>query len=696
MRDPPPTPPMATPPAQSPSPVRLRLVFDNRRLLRRAQREDGLRRCWLLLRPELATVADLSAHVAARFHLRRSCPGGIVFTMDGFVLPPFESTCIFRDKDIIRVKQKTCKSTVHHNDVHCIEDPEIVEKRSLPTDDKVLAIEYRIDCSKHQEEEVHCDHQPEENSKSNHNLENGHTSLKRKWRDGDARIPGSSKGKELKMAKHTGCDNNICQDQGRHGTKELKPSTIDIEAKKAAIQAEITVELDGKEKAGRCNQTELNCETEVSGQTTQSHKMSRSARRKKLKRQFRKKAKEQLKENMECQESPTAADFPSSSNQDDLLCPPSSENGLNLPFSRHGAEEEESDTSDDIVPVVVRPGHIRFEPAGELNTSLAEETQATFTWSGTMSKKKGQKWGMNNSNKRIADIGNFREIVGSNTEDKHLIVNSKDEENGFCRVSNQKVNESNHDVLAKEKTVAEEGKSTSEPLDFDRLYPLTRLPKEGDLIVYRLVELSSSWCPEISPYRVGEVLIHDLISTRIILLPVPEYPIIMKEMIIEDKLDMPVDISPYKEDGSLEIEYSSLLDVRLLKGSEPVSASLSTPIRETGKKGELTAGEPVTLDKNKGIVHSQTGILVPNNTKDPEAAPEKEHNKVWEESSEIPSDKPGEVQENGWGTWKPNASTSAWSYRAQRSSALGPTLALLRGKNDKGGKPKPPSRKYAR
>jgi coilin len=103
--------------------------------------------------------------------------------------------------------------------------------------------------------------------------------------------------------------------------------------------------------------------------------------------------------------------------------------------------------------------------------------QATFTWSGTMSKKKGQKWGMNNSNKRIADIGNFGEIFGSNTEDKHLMVNSKDEENGFCHVSNQKVNESNHDVLAKEKTVAEEGKSTSEPLDFDRLYPLTRLPK---------------------------------------------------------------------------------------------------------------------------------------------------------------------------------------------------------------------------
>ncbi|CAM0882779.1 unnamed protein product [Alopecurus aequalis] len=680
---------MATPP----SPVRLRLLFDNRRLLRRAHREDGLRRCWLLLRPELATVADLSAHVAARFHLRRSCPGGIVFTMDGFALPPFESTCIFRDKDIVRVKSKTCKSIVHDNDIHCIEDPEIVENRLLPTNDKILAIEYRTDCSKHQEEEVHCDHQPEDNSTSNHNLENGHTSSKRKWRDGDARIPESSKGKKLKMAKYIGCDkvDDICQDRGRRGPKESKPSTIDIEAKKAAIQAEFTVELDETQKTGRCSQTELNCGTEVAGQTTQTSKTSRSARRKKLKRQLRKKAKQQWIE-----ESPTAADCSSSCNQDDLPCPSSNDNGLHLPFSRHEAEEEESDTSDDIVPVVVRPGHIRFEPAGELSTSLAKETQETFTWSGSISKKKGQKWGMNNSKKKRADISNLGKIVGINTEVNHLMVNSKDEENGFCHVSNQMVDESNHDVLAREKTVAVEGKSTSEPLDFGRLYPLTRLPKEGDVLVYRLVELSSSWCPEISPYRVGEVLIYDLISTRIILLPVPEYPIIMKETAIEDELDTPVDISPYREDGSLEIEYSSLLDVRLLKGSESVSAALSTPIRETRKKGEPTVGEPVTLNKNKGIVHSQTEILVPNNTKDPEAAPENKHNKVWEESSEIPNDKPDEVQENGWETWKPNASTSAWSYRAQRSSALGPTLALLRGKNDKGGKPKPPNWKYAK
>jgi hypothetical protein len=91
-----PAPPMARPPPPPPAPVRLRLVFENRRLLRRAERDEGLRRCWLLLRPEIATVADLATHVATRFRLRRSCPGGVVLSVGGLAtsrpcwdLPPF-------------------------------------------------------------------------------------------------------------------------------------------------------------------------------------------------------------------------------------------------------------------------------------------------------------------------------------------------------------------------------------------------------------------------------------------------------------------------------------------------------------------------------------------------------------------------------------------------------------------------------
>ena len=55
------------------------------------------------------------------------------------------------------------------------------------------------------------------------------------------------------MAKYIGCDkvHDICQDKGRRGSKESNPSTIDTEAKKPATQAESTVVLDGKQKAGR-------------------------------------------------------------------------------------------------------------------------------------------------------------------------------------------------------------------------------------------------------------------------------------------------------------------------------------------------------------------------------------------------------------------------------------------------------------
>ncbi|KAF0890140.1 hypothetical protein E2562_038142 [Oryza meyeriana var. granulata] len=678
---------MATPPAQV---VRLRLVFDNQRLLRRSQRESGLRRCWLLLPPELATVADLAAHIAARFRLRYSCPGCVILSIDGFVLPPFESTCIFRDNDIIRVKQKISKKITQHNDVHCIEGPEIVEKRPLPIDDEMLAIEYEKDDDSNQQEDVQYNHQNGDNAASHFNTRNDDITLKRKCQDGERGIPGTSKKKKLKVTntgKHTSCCNEdkAHQDEDRCGSKKLKSPSID--GAKKVMQAEATVTLEKEQKPERDNQTELDSETKEADCNTQSDnkKVSRSARRKKLKRQLRQRAKEQLKEKVHCQEQPTVADCPSSNNRDVLPFPSSNQNNSSLPFVSHEADEEESDTSDDIVPVVVRPGHIRFESAGgEPDNSPMKEIQTTFQWSGTTSKKKGQKWGMNSSNKKSSDISDHGRITGTDTEVNHHAVGNKTNDNDFGVTSNQKVGQSSHVGSAKENTVAEEGKSSSEPLDFESLYPLTRLPKEGDLIVYRLVELSSSWCPELSSYRVGKVLIYDPISLRIILLPVPEYPFTTGEKNGGDESEMLVDMSPYKEDGSLEIEYSSLLDVRLLKDTDSVQPADSIPLKEIGIKGGSLVSKTANLDNSKGKkIHSQK---VPNNTKDPEVTQEKTRNTVWEENGEASNEEPA-VQENGWGTWTPNASTSAWSYRALSSSALGPTVALLRGKNTKGGKP---------
>ncbi|XP_020403259.1 coilin isoform X7 [Zea mays] len=653
---------MTRPPPAAPAPVRLRLIFENSRLLRRVQRDEGLRRCWLLLSPELATVANLAAHVAARFRLRRTCPRGVVLSMDGFTLPPFESTCIFRDNDIIRVKQKSCTKHIEHNDVHCIQDHEIIEKRSLPVDGKILAIQDKEDVCKHQEEEAHDDHQLEENATASHSTENNGTSLKRKRNDGVADIPESSKGQRLKVT-NSGKHIDYSKKE-QNGSKKLKLSVIDIEAKKATPQHETTTTLVEQQKSEGNYQTELKCEAKVTNYDAQSD----------------------TKKNVHG-DSPIAADCPSSSNQDGLPVPSSNQNGSHVHFSSLKADEDESETSDEIVPVVVRPGHIRFEPAGrEPDKSPAKELQGTFQWSGTLSKKKGQKWGINSSNKKNADVGYHAGIAGSNTEVNNLVMDIKVTENGFCAVSNRRIDEGSNVEMSSVKAVANEEKSRGVPFDFESLYPLTQLPKEGDLIAYRLVELSSMLCPELSSFRVGKVVLYDPISLRIILLPVQEYPITTEENEDKDEPDMLVDLSPYKEDGSLEIEYSSLLDVRLLKGIEPVPGAFSTPLAETCNEvgSALAKGRPVTLHKNEGNIESQKSPLVANNTNGKEHKLGKSEKTVWEKNDE-PGDEV-DVQQNGWGTWKQN-STSAWSYRALRSSALGPTMALLRGKNNQRGKP---------
>lgn len=72
---------------------------------------EGLRKCWILLKPQHKTISDLSSHILHVFDLHNACPHGLLLSMEGFALPPFESTCILKDKDIIRVKKKGSTST---------------------------------------------------------------------------------------------------------------------------------------------------------------------------------------------------------------------------------------------------------------------------------------------------------------------------------------------------------------------------------------------------------------------------------------------------------------------------------------------------------------------------------------------------------------------------------------------------------
>lgn len=94
---------------------------------------------------------------------------------------------------IIRVKQKASKRITQHNDVHCIEGPEIVEKQPLPTDNEMLAIEYKKDDDSNQQEGVQYNHQNVVNAASHYNTRNDDITLKRKCQDGERGSPGTSK-----------------------------------------------------------------------------------------------------------------------------------------------------------------------------------------------------------------------------------------------------------------------------------------------------------------------------------------------------------------------------------------------------------------------------------------------------------------------------------------------------------------------
>ncbi|XP_049382730.1 coilin-like isoform X3 [Solanum stenotomum] len=122
--------------------VRLRLTFEDPNILTDLQKSEGLRCSWFLLKPQLLnkTISDLSAHILRTFQLHSSCPHGLLLSMDGFLLPPFESTCILKDKCIVSVKKKGGVLANEGNDAPSIvENIRIVEKQPVNTGHLLLA-----------------------------------------------------------------------------------------------------------------------------------------------------------------------------------------------------------------------------------------------------------------------------------------------------------------------------------------------------------------------------------------------------------------------------------------------------------------------------------------------------------------------------------------------------------------------------
>lgn len=174
------------------------------------------------------------------------------------------------------------------------------------------------------------------------------------------------------------------------------------------------------------------------------------------------------------------------------------------------------------------------------------------------------------------------------------------------------------------------------------------------------------------------------------------------------------DNSLYKEDGSLEIDFPSLIDVRVLTNgrSEPGNEAV-TRVSEasTDNENALKTALPGSSDKPTAEPSSE-----PNQGK--EAQPpiaEDIGGSIWDQLSESLNAKKEQLaKENGWGStpkkvlvlrkqqpssprtnytkkaqkpqdnsWgKQTTGSKSWSYKALRGSALGPTMAMLRSQKD--------------
>ncbi|KAF9677862.1 hypothetical protein SADUNF_Sadunf08G0151800 [Salix dunnii] len=626
--------------------TRLRLVFDNAL----NTMTEGLRKCWILLKPQHKTISDLSSHILRVFDLHNACPHGLLLSMEGFALPPFESTCILEDKDIIRVKKKGSTS----NEIIKIGDGlndslnmvEIIDKPPVTTGMNLLANE------EFEKESSDYESEPEEVvAEELEDVENSpevKTVSKKRKASKDLRFPkrkktkSASAGKCLEVPENVGT--NACTEQNvtlsivnadkkSNKSRKSTPETKKRKKNKSA-STEKCLEVSANVGTSVCtgqngtltivkaderssksteatSNTKTYCQPEQNGNgsvdaphtfsgskkgsckydhwthgfkceaivqaTILGEFPSRSARRKKAKRQW---LKEQLKAEKKEQKQ-MHHKLPEEKLRED--------NQLG---------EQGSDIEGDVVPIVIRPGHIRFEPlkkGGDDQAALQNYIPTeTFHWNGITSKKMGQKWGKEKAGScKRNDYNNFRK-------------------------------ESSSSLSIEEQT------PVYDCTNFEEFPLYASLPKEGDVIAYRVVELSSSWTPELSSYRVGKISKYDHESNIVILFQVPGYP----------------------------IKFSTLHEVRLVR------------------HGDLESAKSVVSGSNEVQVRDH------NNHEANTSAQENEKRNPWEEINQaLTAKKELLSQEDGWKKTE-SSSRSPWSYKAMRGSSLGPTIALLRAQNE--------------
>ncbi|XP_009601223.1 coilin isoform X3 [Nicotiana tomentosiformis] len=777
--------------------VRLRLLFKDPDILSDLQKTEGFKRIWFLLKPQLhTTINDLSSYLLRTFQLHASCPHGIMLSMDGFVLPPFESTYILKDKDVVSVEKKGGHLAVDGNNgqkvilavegndgPNAIENLQIVEKQPEIDGPLLLANEAFGHESSDSEDESSDSEETEDNSEKEEEAEPKEDTSHRenatisKKRKASETLPCSKKKKHCSDVKKK-LDEQTKKQQDLTSKKQNRSDTKNKDMENNRGNAESSEDnpiTPSTKKNDEVQKSSVeNIETTPNSDATKKKGPSRTARRKKAKRQW-------LREMAKIQEKNTLVESEGLRNWKELQAEagrgePSRQpegrvndeaNGQpkghrnwkqqktkakkeeatgqpkGLQFhgedqnrdtdqEKHAEETSKSsgkscqniDTEDEVVPVEIRPGHIRFEPLGkELVSKQSQVEVESFRWNGMMSKKKGQKWGQEKvsfsqrndspgSNKERPGMMNCErqrwgqeKVSFSQNNDSLEMMNCERQKWGQEKVSfshndslgsrkghpemmnrerqkwgQEKVSfPQNNDSLGSNKEHPEMLNGEKEPhchesIDFNTLPFLSGVPKEGLVIAYRLLELSSTWTPEVSSYRVGKISWCNSEANRVLLMPVAEFPVIFSE----DESSKQPDSSIYNENGSLEIDFSALLEVRLLKNGTPDSAGVPGRVIEGSAANGST---PVIGSSKKKTETPSAGAAEVNNGKKTQSTPSGNGRvNLWEQFSETLKAKKTELsQEGSWG--KPSSGKNSWSYRSMRGGALGPTMAILRSQN---------------
>ncbi|KAG8366017.1 hypothetical protein BUALT_Bualt17G0032400 [Buddleja alternifolia] len=639
---------------------RIRLLFNDDDILSDAQKSDGLDRSWVLLKPnQYGTVSDVASHLLRAFHLHQSCPHGLLLSISGFVLPPFESTCILKDNEIIRVRKRRDILPIEGNNAaNEVGKLKGVEKQPVNTGVLLLANE------EFEKEKVGYDSDdPEEESEEEdeegllEDIEGGNADCQNRKRKATEKLQVSKKKRQ-----RTEATGDVAKDV--HIEKvENDRQAGDLKKKKNLSSKESKPDSNVEDNAGNNEENsklsdkndasvpgmKRKAEVQENGKETEDAKVapketkkvpSRSARRKYVKRRWLREMAKIQKTNATCEseglrnwkedqakaeknkvdsqskglqkwkkhrgdsEKAEVDDQPKGLlhwkqssqnnppvkgkkrqkwNRNDYFHKHPNQNGdvheqqtknsggheqptengdeHEQPNNKHGDEQpsqenggveehpnengsrpaqsnQESDDNEEneVVPIVIRPGHIRFEPLEKEEAVQKNHVPVeTFQWNGITSKKKGQQWG-----KETRSFTPRNDYKNSNKEYSEIPSTEKE-------------------------------KQSDGQLDFDKLPPLPSIPKEGDLIAYRVLELSSTWTPELSAFRVGKVSLFDAESNQTILVPVSEYPIVSNKGDDDEAVDL--DSSLYKEDGSLEIDFSTLIDVRMVKNGSSGSGN---------------------------------------------------------------------------------------------------------------------------